>query len=254
MIELRNVSFAFRGGAQVLKNISYAFPEGRVTAVLGPNGAGKTTLFKCMLGLYPGYTGQILLDGKDLRVLSPAGRAEKTAYIPQHGGEGSGLTVRDFVLLGAVRTLSPFRTPGPAQEKAAEDAIRELGLEPLAARPVRKLSGGERQLALIARALCQQSGILLMDEPDASLDPAHVRDVLNAARTLADGGRTVILSTHRPEYALRYADSVMLLKDGAVTARGDAGEVLTEELLTELYGTRMRVIYIDGERFIDPIP
>lgn len=250
MMELQNVSFTFRNGIQALRNVSAAFPEGRVTAVLGPNGAGKTTLFRCILGFCPQYTGSILHDGSDLRTLSPAALAEKVAYIPQQGAQRSGLALRDFVLLGSVRTLSLTGVPGPRQLEAARDAIRLLSLENLENRPVRTLSGGERQLALIARALCQQSDVLLMDEPDASLDPAHAGRVLSAVSMLAKQGHTVILSTHRPEYAARYADDVLLLKSGTVLMHGKTAEVMTGENLTRLYDTEMHVSEIGGELFI----
>ncbi|MDO5435063.1 MAG: ABC transporter ATP-binding protein [Clostridia bacterium] len=250
MTELQHVSFTFPGGVTALKDVSAVFPEGRVTAVLGPNGAGKTTLFKCMLGLCPGHTGYILHDGTDLRTFSPAMLAQKIAYIPQQGGRHSGLTLRDFVTLGSVRTLSLTGVPGPRQREAADRAIRALSLEPLERRPVKDLSGGERQLALIARALCQQSDVLLMDEPDASLDPAHAGRVLSAAGMLAEQGHTVILSTHRPEYAARYAADVLLLKAGAVLAHGKTAEIMTGERLSGLYGTEIRVTDVGGELFI----
>ncbi|MCQ2458271.1 MAG: ABC transporter ATP-binding protein [Clostridia bacterium] len=250
MTELRNVSFTFPGGVQALSNVSEVFPEGRVTAVLGPNGAGKTTLFRCILGFCPKYTGSILYNGTDLRTLSPAALAKKVAYIPQQGARHSGLTLRDFVTLGSVRTLSLTGVPGPRQREAASGAIRLLSLEALENRPVRTLSGGERQLALIARALCQQSDVLLMDEPDASLDPAHAGRVLSAAAMLAEQGHTVILSTHRPEYAARYATDVLLLKAGTVLSSGETAGIMTGDSLSRLYDTEMRVSHVGGELFI----
>ena len=247
MLELSHVSYTFPREKQALCQISGSFPPGSITAILGPNGAGKTTLIRCILGICSGYTGQILLEGKEIRTLSPLERSKQMAYIPQQGGRDSQLSLWDFVLLGTIHTLPLAGTPGAKQQAAAEEAIRALALEELAGRKVCTLSGGERQLALIARAICQQSQILVMDEPDASLDPAHIRQIFKAVKDLASHGRTVLFSTHRPEEAAALSNQVLLLKAGQGIALGETKHLLTTEQLTSLYDTEIRVLE-DGEQ------
>lgn len=222
--------------APVLQGISFSAESGDFLSVLGANGAGKSTLFRCLLGGLTDYTGAIALDGRDVRTLSRRETAEHIAYIPQIHRPTFGYSVLDTTLMGLTRQLSPFRSPTPEMEKQAMDALEQMGVAQLAERNFATLSGGEQQLVLIARALCQQSDILVMDEPTSSLDYGNQLRVLERVRLLAQQGYTVLLSTHDPQHALRFSRRVLALSGGQVAAEGDTAEVLTPGLLRRLYG------------------
>lgn len=229
-IDVRELSFAY-GRRQVLRNVTFRAEPGQLVAVLGPNGAGKSTLFRCILGFLPRYRGEIALCGHDLRSLDRRSLARLAAYIPQSSAPVYNYTVRDTVLMGA----DPFHGPGPSQQETADRVLETLGIRDLAARGINEISGGERQLALIARAMAQQAKILMMDEPTASLDYGNQFRLLRQVRQLADSGYTVLLSTHNPEHAFRFATDVLVLREGGVRAWGPVKETLTEELLRDMY-------------------
>lgn len=228
--------------APVLQGISFSAESGDFLSVLGANGAGKSTLFRCLLGGLTDYTGAIELDGRDVRTLSRRETAEHIAYIPQIHRPTFGYSVLDTTLMGLTRQLSPFRSPTPEMEKQAMDALEQMGVAHLAERNFATLSGGEQQLVLIARALCQQSDILVMDEPTSSLDYGNQLRVLERVRLLARQGYTVLLSTHDPQHTLRFSQKVLALSGGQVAAEGDTADVLTPELLRRLYGVEAVVL------------
>ena len=235
-LTVNDLSYTYRGGHIALQNVSFTARQGELLSVLGPNGAGKSTLFRCILGGLPDYGGTILLDGRDARTLDQRALAAHIAYIPQIHRPTFGYSVLDTALMGLTRQLSPFRSPSAAQEEQAMAALERMGVAQLARRSFSELSGGEQQLVLIARALCQQADILVMDEPTSSLDYGNQLRVLQRVAELAARGYTVILSTHDPQHALRFSQRVLALRDGQVAAFGDTREVLTESLLERLYG------------------
>lgn len=235
-LTVNDLSYSYTKDMPVLKGVSFTADKGEFLSVLGPNGAGKSTLFRCLLGGIDSYSGAIELDGREVRGLSRRELAARIAYIPQIHRPTFGYSVLDTALMGLTRELSPFRSPTAEQEKRAMEALEQMGVARLAARNFATLSGGERQLVLIARALCQRSDILLMDEPTSSLDYGNQLRVLQRVGELAERGYTVILSTHDPQHALRFSQRVLALRDGQVAAFGDTREVLTESLLERLYG------------------
>ena len=235
-LTVNDLSYTYRGGHTALQNVSFTAEPGELLSVLGPNGAGKSTLFRCILGGLPDYGGSILLDGRDARTLGQRALAAHIAYIPQIHRPTFGYSVLDTALMGLTRQLSPFRAPSPQQEGRAMSALEQLGVAQLAARSFSELSGGQQQLVLIARALCQQADILVMDEPTSSLDYGNQLRLLRCVRELARRGYTVILSTHDPQHALRFAHRVLALSGGEVAAFGATNDVLTPELLRTLYG------------------
>lgn len=235
-LTVNDLSYSYTKDVPVLKGVSFTADKGEFLSVLGPNGAGKSTLFRCLLGGIDGYSGAIELDGREVRGLSRRELAARIAYIPQIHRPTFGYSVLDTALMGLTRELSPFRSPTAEQEKRAMEALEQMGVARLAARNFATLSGGEQQLVLIARALCQQSDILLMDEPTSSLDYGNQLRVLRCVHDLSRQGYTVVLSTHDPQHALRFSDRVLALSGGAVAAFGATKEVLTAELLRRLYG------------------
>lgn len=251
---VRNLTYAYRRGPLVLKGISFEIPDGCSVCLLGPNGVGKSTLFKCMLGLLPGYSGSIILGGEDIRGLTAGQMARRVAYIPQSAAPVFSYTVRDMVLMGTTACTTGLRTPGRQETARAEEALEQLQIGHLADRLFTRISGGERQLVLIARALAQRAGVLIMDEPTASLDYGNQLRVLEQTRALARQGYTVIQATHNPEQAFLYADRVLAVKEGQLLASGRPEEVLDAALMQALYGVQVRVEQVCGGRVSVCVP
>ncbi len=227
------------GDRTVLRDVSFTLERGTFLSVLGPNGAGKTTLFRCILGILPGYTGRVLADGTDIRDLSRRQMARRIAYIPQIHRPTFGYTVLDTVLMGAAHQIGTFSRPGREQIACARAAMDRLGIGGMAERNFARLSGGEQQLVLVARAIAQQADILVMDEPTSALDYGNQLRVLEQVRALADEGYAVLLSTHDPQHALRFADRLLAICDGGTAALGRPEDVLTAELIRRLYAVEV---------------
>ena len=234
MIEIKNLSFSYREHP-VLNGLNFSADRGQLVAVLGPNGVGKSTLFRCILGFLRTYIGEILLEGHEIRTLSQHEMARLVAYIPQSGDPVFNYTVRDTVLMGTTGNLNPLQSPGVQEYEIVERVMRELGIYELCDCGIGRISGGERQLVMIARALAQNAKLLVMDEPTANLDYGNQYRVLQRIRALADSGYTVLVSTHNPDHALRFATHILALcKDGSFRT-GPIEQALDEKLLSDLY-------------------
>ena len=251
-IQIHNLSFAY-SVRDVLKDITLSVEQGQLLAVLGPNGVGKTTLFRCILGLQPHYKGEIFIDGVDAHTLSARELAHRIAYIPQTHGMTFGYSVQDMVLMGTTHNVSSMSVPRQKELEQANAALEKLGISHLSYQNFAKLSGGEQQLVLIARALAQNAKTLLMDEPTASLDYGNQSLVLRQVRMLADEGYTVLLSTHNPQHALWYADIAVALLDGSVTALGAPDEVVDAKLIEHLYGVKVLLVETAQGPLISPV-
>ena len=241
---VENVSFAYDKHT-VLHDVSFGVEKGEFLSVLGPNGVGKSTLFRCILCALGNYHGTISVDGQDIRTLSHRECARRIAYIPQTHRPTFGYTVLDTALMGTTRQLSPFQQPRREQIDMAHEALCRMGVDHLSERNFGQLSGGEQQLVLIARAIAQQSDILIMDEPTSALDYGNQLRVLQQVHDLSREGYTVLLSTHNPQHALTFADRVLALHEGTVAAHGNAKEVLTPALMQKLY--RIDVTFTDTQ-------
>lgn len=224
----------------MLKGISFTAGAGELIALLGPNGAGKSTLMRCLLGFLKNYTGTIFLEGQDVRTMSRAALSSKIAYIPQSSPMTFNYTVMDMVLMGVTGSIGVLGTPGAAQERRANETLESLGIDRLARRGFEELSGGERQLVLLARALVQDARILVMDEPTANLDYGNQNRVMERVSGLAAQGYAVLFSTHDPNQALLYATRALTLWDGRILTDGPPARALTEETLRILYGISVR--------------
>ena len=234
-LEVSNLSFSY-GEHAVLKDVSFGLDRGEFLSVLGPNGVGKSTLFHCILGRLEEYSGRITSDGDDLHTMPRREAARRMAYIPQIHKPTFSYSVLDTVLMGTARQLSPFAQPGRVQVQCAMAALERVGAAHLAQRDFTRLSGGEQQLVLVARAIAQQAEILIMDEPTSALDYGNQLRVLQLVRELAGEGYGVLLSTHNPQHALTFATRTLALCGGRVAALGKPEDVLTPELVSRLYG------------------
>ena len=256
-IEVKNLRFCY-GARPVIGDVSFTAEKGELLAVLGPNGVGKSTLFRCLLGFLAPQSGEILVDGTPIARISRRELARKLAYIPQSHTPAFDHTVLDSVLMGMTAQMGVFEQPGQAQHEKAMQMLRALGIEKLAGRGCMKISGGERQLMLLARALVQDAGTLIMDEPTANLDYGNSCRVMERVSMLGKQGYTVIFSTHDPNQAFSYATKVLALKDGGVMACGRPQAVLTQEVLSGLYGIPVARCCVQtpfGERTICvPVP
>ncbi len=241
LIETHTLAYG-HPGRTLGRDINLTVSTGEVLCVLGPNGGGKTTLFRTLLGLLPAHEGSISLRGKPLQHCTPVECARVMAYVPQAGNSYFAFTVRDVVLMGRTAHLGLFARPGVNDIDKANAAMTELNITHLADKTFTQVSGGERQLALIARALAQEALLLIMDEPTASLDFANQALILHEILRLKTSGRSVLFCTHDPDHALQCADRALLLHHGNVLALGSPREVVTAANLKTLYGVDVELI------------
>lgn len=252
-IEVINLSFSY-GDRLILKHVSFAAQDNQLLSILGANGVGKSTLFRCMLGLQKGYSGEILLHGKNLKTMRIMEIARSVAYIPQSHYPSFNYSVFDMVLMGTTHQVSMISKPGKKQILLVDNALERLGIRHLKTRGYTQISGGERQLVLMARALVQEAKILILDEPTANLDYGNQIRVLTQIKSLAKEGYTIIQSTHNPDQTFLFSDTVMAMKDGEIAAWGQPGDIFTEDLIRNLYAAEVTInsLYDDRVRVCVP--
>jgi iron complex transport system ATP-binding protein len=218
------------------RGLDVTLAQGEVLALLGPNGGGKTTLLKTLLGILAPRAGEVAIAGRSLTRISIRQRAQLIAYVPQVHTPTFAFTVESVVLMGRTAHGSLFSRPSAHDRKVVARSLEQFGIAQLAARPYTMISGGERQLVLLARALAQEPQFVVLDEPTASLDFGNQGKVMREMRALAAAGHGVLFTTHDPNHALRAADRAYLLRAGERIAEGPVGAVLTRERLEDLYG------------------
>ncbi|HEY7230983.1 MAG TPA: ABC transporter ATP-binding protein [Pseudolabrys sp.] len=236
------------------RGLDVTLSTGEVLALLGPNGGGKTTLLKTLLGLLKAKTGQVRLGEKPLGSYSIRDRARVIAYVPQVHIGTFAFTVETVVLMGRTAHGNLFSRPSARDRTVAHAALDRFGIAALAARPYTMISGGERQLVLLARALAQEPQFIVLDEPTASLDFGNQGKVMNEIRNLAKSGHGVLFTTHDPNHALRAADRAYLLRDGQRIADGPVANVLNRDQLEALYRTSVDRIADSGSGAVAFLP
>ncbi|MDP3272143.1 ABC transporter ATP-binding protein [Limnobacter sp.] len=229
------------GGCAVVEHVNLELKQGEILCLLGPNGSGKSTLIKTLLNLIPPCAGRVLINNAPLQNLASPALAKHLAYVPQSHANNLGFSVWDTVLMGRTTHWGLFGGPTPVDLQAVHNALDQLGISELKQRDFNLLSGGQQQLVLIARALCQGAQTLVLDEPTANLDFANASKVMNTLASLAAAGKSVVLSTHNPQDALGVNATACLLKGRAVLALGPANQVITSETLSALYGLPITV-------------
>jgi iron complex transport system ATP-binding protein len=250
-IALQEVSFRYGASNHTaLDGVSVQIPEGAVAALLGPNGSGKSTLLHLILGLLPPEEGAVRIMG---RPQSGYGRREMSrllGLVPQDEHVAFDLSVQEYVLLGRAPYLDLLERPSSEDRRLSHESLVTAGIESLGNRPVPELSGGERQLVTVARALAQQPAILLLDEPTSHLDLANARRILHVLRSLKESGKTIVFTTHDPNAAAAIADYVILLRAGKVLSSGPVATTLTAELLSATYGVNVEVMQANGRLWV----
>ena len=237
----RNLTIGYRDRV-VGRGLDVALKQGEVLALLGPNGGGKTTLLKTLLGILKPLAGEAQIDGRSLEALSIRDRARRVAYVPQVHNPTFAFTVETVVLMGRTAHGGLFSGPSEKDREVADRALNEFGIAHLKQRPYTMISGGERQLVLLARALAQEPQFIVLDEPTASLDFGNQGKVMREIRALAASGHGVLFTTHDPNHALRAADRAYLLRSGERVAEGPVRDVLTQGQLETLYGAPVETL------------
>lgn len=234
VLEAKGVTFVYYE-TKVLDSVSFRIEKGTVVSLLGPNGGGKSTLLKVLLGILAPVEGEVLLNGRRIREIAPRLVAREVAYVPQVHKMAFPYRVLDVVLMGRLPHKPFFFTYSKDDVLSAEEALARLSIAHLKDRPYTEISGGERQLTLIARAVAQGAHTFIMDEPSTGLDYGNQVRLLEEIMRLSSQGYTFIKSTHCPEHALWVSDRVLMLRGGSLLANGPPAEVMTEENLLRLY-------------------
>ncbi|NLU69408.1 ABC transporter ATP-binding protein [Streptomyces sp. HNM0574] len=230
-------------GREIVSGLTADIPPGRITMVVGPNACGKSTLLRSMARLLPPLSGSVLLDGRDIRTLPSRQLAATLGILPQTPVAPEGITVADLVGRGRYPHQGWFRVWTAEDDAAVAEALLATDVLELAGRPVDELSGGQRQRVWIAMALAQHTDVLLLDEPTTYLDVSHQLDVLDLLTDLnQERGVTLVTVLHDLNLACRYADHLLVMKDGRIVAEGDPGEVVTERLIADVFGMRSTVV------------
>jgi iron complex transport system ATP-binding protein len=237
-------------GRTVASGIDFAVARGEVLCLLGPNGAGKTTLFKTLLGLIPPIAGDVMVGERRLGSLTRAELAKSMAYVPQAQVMEFAYTVLDLVLMGRTAHLGPFSAPGRRDHERAHAVLADLGIADLADAEANRISGGQRQLCLVARALAQDAPLLVMDEPTASLDLGNRLLVLERVRALKAQNYGVVFSTHDPDQARELATMVAVIAGGRLAACGPPEDTVTGPILSAVYGVDVVVERTDSGRHV----
>lgn len=243
-LEIQDLTCGY-GSREVVSDANFTLESGEVLCLLGPNGVGKTTLFKALLGLLRLNRGKILIDGEDLRKLSRKKLASLIGYVPQVHEPPFPFEVLDVVVMGSIGRIKPFASPSQGQYRQGEEILKTLGMAHLCRRVYTEISGGERQMVLIARALMQNPCFLVLDEPTSNLDFGNQMRVLQQVKALSAQGIGIVMTSHFPDHAFLCGTKVALMSKGAPFQVGSAEEMITEESLHRAYGVSVRIASIE---------
>lgn len=241
-ITIENVCFSYKAGYEVLSGVSTEFSSGGIHCLFGPNGSGKTTLLRCLAGLLKPESGTISLLGNKLNAMTAREISRTVAYVPQEHSISFPFTVFEMALMGRNPYLGAIGSgPSEADKLIVKEALKSVGIEALADKAFTELSGGQKQMTMIARALAQDTPVIILDEPTSALDFKNQISTWKMLKMLRDRGKTIIVCTHDPNHVLWFSDSVTILKEGTIVAEGSPKTLITDELLTMLYGDICKV-------------
>lgn len=250
IMEMENASFSYSGKEKIFQDINLSINKGEVLCILGPNGTGKTTLIKCLNCLLKLNTGNIFLSGEDIYSFNKTDLARQIGYIPQGHNPVFPFTVLDVVVMGRAPHLSSMSSPSQNDYLIAQESLKKLNMDRMMHNPYTELSGGEKQLVFFARVLAQKPDILLLDEPTSHLDFGNQMRTLKIINKMANGGFTVVMTSHFPDHAFISADKVAIMKDCHIIDYGTPEEVITEENLERAYNIGVKIMDLDHGRKI----
>jgi len=251
MIEVRDLQFSY-GSVPVLSGISFHVDKGELCGLFGPNGTGKTTLFKCCLGFLKTQGGTISINGDSLSGKKTEELAKIVSYVPQDHKPPFPYLVREVILMGRTPHIGGFFGIKRRDKEIAIDAIETLGISTLSDRPYNQLSGGQRQMVLMARALAQDTPVLFLDELTSALDFQNQMKIWKIMRDIAEDGKTIIPCSHDPNHVAWFCDRVVVVGMEGIVATGPPSEVISEKILSEIYGDSCSVRSVDGIQMVMP--
>ena len=252
LLQVEHLSKDF-GDFHALKDISFAMPKGKMVGLIGPNGCGKSTMMKCICGIHSIESGKVVVDGKDVSTLSASDVAKLVATVPAEPGQTFGMTVMDMVMLGRYPFVDRIWWETKEDERVVREALRTFGLDSLRRKQVSLCSSGERQRALIAKAYVQEPKLMLVDEPTSHLDMKYKLDVMEYLNAMVRKDMTVLVAEHDISLMARYCDLCIIMKKGEIVAIGKPKEVITPELIRDVYDVDASVGFDDdGELYVLP--
>ena len=255
--EVKNGCFGYSNGKQILNNINFSVAEKEIVSILGSNGVGKTTLLKCTLGLLNWKSGETLIDGKNIKHMKHSEVWRKIGYVPQAKLSAFAYTVDEMVLLGRNSHLKMLEQPGKKDREIADECIDRIGIGYLRGKLCSKISGGELQMVLIARALAAEPKLLILDEPESNLDFRNQLIVLDTIKSLRDEeGISSIVNTHYPDHAISISDKSLILNRDGSSIFGDANNVITENNLGKAFSVDVKIedFYHSDKKYTSVFP
>lgn len=252
MLEIKNLNFYY-GDNHILKNISFSAESGCLWGLMVPNGSGKTTFFKCILGLLKYAGGQIKINDIDYKKLNTPKLAKLISYVPQEHKPPFPFTVREIVLMGRSPYMNGVFGLKDIDYDIADKAMEQIGILDIAHKPVTALSGGQRQLTLIARAIAQDTPIMILDEPTSALDFNNQIHIWKILKNISSQGKLIIACSHDPNHILWFTDNTIAIKNGEIAALGNTKEIITKSLLQEIYGSEYYIANVDNKNIICPV-
>lgn len=241
VINVRQLSFAI-GRTEILHSCSLEVCKGEIMCIMGPNGCGKTTLLNCILGFNDLPKGAVFINGTDIRTMRRNIIARSVSYVQQAADNESSLKVFDYLLIGRIAHKRLYENPDDTDCKIVNESLEKLNIGHMQNKCMTDLSGGEKQLVMIAKALVQDTDIIIMDEPASALDFGNQAKLLNLLRRLNEAGKTIIFTTHNPNHALALDSKVCIMKAGCVNTVGTAAECITPEKMRGIYGEGLEFI------------
>ena len=251
MLQVKDIHFNY-GSTQILKDISFDVEEGQLCGLFGPNGCGKTTLFKCCMKFLKFHKGSVIMDGMDINECRIEDMAKVVAYVPQEHKPPFPYLVKEVVLMGRTPHLGGFFGVKRADKEKALDALELLEISHLAEQPYNELSGGQRQMVLIARAIAQETKLMFLDEPTSALDFSNQLKIWKLLRKVADQGITILACSHDPNHVSWFCDDVVVMNENGIIGQGPPYHVITEPILDEIYQGMCTVRSLDGTNMVLP--
>lgn len=236
IINIENLSFFYDKGINVLKKVSAKFTKNQIIGIFGPNGCGKTTLLKCISNIYKSYEGDITINEKSLKNLNPLETSKILSYVPQEHSISFPYTVYEMVLMGRNPKMNMMSVISDKDIEICQRAMESTGIMDIAFKPYINLSGGQRQLVLITRAIAQETPVVILDEPTSALDFKNKLNVWEILNELKENGKTIIVCTHEPNHIVWFCDNVLVMKNGEVVSFGKVKEIMNMDTLNTLYG------------------